>query len=409
MQVNQTIFPDGNGNQATQTFFLLNFDVTDGGSSNLTNVSFYIQVLSPKIASSSSEKHNSAEAFPLFLTQWNHLSWAHAGLSRGYVSVVYPGGDTRDAAPLFQAAYPNASMMLILARAFVLSRTLDFLLSHRETDFPILNGQVCVTGHSRNGKQSLIAAAFDTRITAVVGSSPGAPIAAPYHFSSANFYGEGPNAGEAGHWWLPSIVDFTAHPEKLPMDGHGVLALIAPRAVMLSHGWTDAEGDLTFANEMSVRAASEVFSLLNASSALGLANRAGDHHGFLDLQSYFDWFDLSLHRLPAPVFPLAGTNYPMAPFTRVYQTAAGFEYRTWETLFGQPPFTPPPPARSQPLANRIQWLLQGPGAGVRGTGSSYAEDGAGRFGYIAVMMGRDLEQHSTGDLTFNPNFPHNPE
>ena len=40
--------------------------------------------------------------------------------------------------------------------------------------------QVCVTGHSRNGKQSLIFAAHDERVAAVVGSSPGAPISSPY-------------------------------------------------------------------------------------------------------------------------------------------------------------------------------------------------------------------------------------
>ena len=44
-------------------------------------------------------------------------------------------------------------------------------------------GRIAITGHSRNGKQSIVAAAFDERITAVVGSSPGTPIAAPVRFS----------------------------------------------------------------------------------------------------------------------------------------------------------------------------------------------------------------------------------
>ena len=46
-------------------------------------------------------------------------------LKRGYIAVVYPGSDVRDAAPAFQQAYPNASMALIAARAFVASRVLD--------------------------------------------------------------------------------------------------------------------------------------------------------------------------------------------------------------------------------------------------------------------------------------------
>ena len=42
---------------------------------------------------------------PLFLTQWNHREWGLIGVSRGYVSMIYPGSDTRDASPLFQNMY----------------------------------------------------------------------------------------------------------------------------------------------------------------------------------------------------------------------------------------------------------------------------------------------------------------
>ena len=93
---------------------------------------------------------------------------------------MYPGADTRDAAPEFQAAFPGASFRKILARAFVASRTLDFVLSPTATSAvpglhlpPVDASRVSITGHSRNGKQSVIAAAFDERFTSVVGSSPG--------------------------------------------------------------------------------------------------------------------------------------------------------------------------------------------------------------------------------------------
>ena len=66
---------------------------------------------------------------PLFLTQAAHRGWALLGVKRGYVAVVYPGADGVDAAPLFQRAYPQCSMALIRARAFVVSRVLDFALS----------------------------------------------------------------------------------------------------------------------------------------------------------------------------------------------------------------------------------------------------------------------------------------
>lgn len=49
-------------------------------------------------------------------TQWNHRQWGLAALNRGYVAVVYPGADSRDAAPRMQKAYPKSTFALIMAR-----------------------------------------------------------------------------------------------------------------------------------------------------------------------------------------------------------------------------------------------------------------------------------------------------
>ena len=65
-------------------------------------------------------------------------------------------------------------------------------------------GRIAITGHSRNGKQSLIAAAFDERISVVVGSSPGTPVSAPVRFSSPDFNGETTKfVSDHRDWWLP--------------------------------------------------------------------------------------------------------------------------------------------------------------------------------------------------------------
>ncbi len=240
----------------TSKFFFLQFDL---------GIRFYVEVLIPPVPLRAGAK-GKAGAFPVFLTQWNHREWALVGITRGYVGVVYPGADTCDAAPQFQAAYSGGgyNMALIRARAMVASSTLDFLLAPPGGGpgafgpYPLDPACVCVSGHSRNGKQSLIFAAFDERVAAVVGSSPGAPISSPYIFSSHNFYGEGPDAGQAGHWWVESILNYTDHPEQLPMDGHGVLGLVVPRACAVGVGWSDMEGSITFAAEMNVLEAAKV-------------------------------------------------------------------------------------------------------------------------------------------------------
>ena len=205
-------------------------------------VAFTIEVIIPSGAAA-------ASPLPVFLTQCTHRGWATLGVSRGYLGVVYPACDWRDAAPAFQAAYghTNTSMQLIHARAFVASRVLDYVLGPQfgagfPPPAPALNASaVAISGHSRNGKQAIIAAAFDQRFTAVLGSSPGAPVSTPWQFSSHNFYGEPPSASLPAGWWLPSTALYDAHPEQLPMDGHGLLALIAPRPLAISTAWTDRE------------------------------------------------------------------------------------------------------------------------------------------------------------------------
>ena len=101
--------------------------------------------------------------------------------------------------------------------------------------------------------------------------------AAPFFaFLQGHDHGE----NKPGNWWLPSIKQYAGHEERLPIDGHGVLALIAPRAAAIADGWQDHEGDLTFADEANVVASSVVYKLLGAPDKLRLIHRPGDHHGF---------------------------------------------------------------------------------------------------------------------------------
>jgi hypothetical protein len=213
--------------------------------------------------------------------------------------VLYPGADTRDASPAFRAAYAGASMKEILARAFVASRTLDALLDGPAVAAvpPIDRTRIAMTGHSRNGKQSLIAAAFDERISAIVGSSPGVPVT-PVRFSTPDFNGGFTSFAAWRHrdWWLPSLQDYLGREHELPADGHMILALIAPRHALLATARSDGESDNSFANEQSVLANRPVWELLTGSSdALRIQWREGRHHGFVDPQHYFDWFDYSAH------------------------------------------------------------------------------------------------------------------
>ena len=232
--------------------------------------------------------------FPVFLTQSNHRAWAMVGVSRGYMACVYPGADGTDQSSLFVDAYPERDWTAIPRRAWLASRVLDYLFTLDEVD----QDKVCITGHSRNGKQSLIAAAIDERITAVVASSAGDPCSAPYRFHS-----------EAGlvcsiehltrgqpHWFHPRLRFFTGREHKLPIDAHACLALIAPRHCLLSTALNDG-CESSFAVERAVRAVRPVYELLGSTDALRIRWRPGAHETCAeDIHSYFDWFDRAFGR-----------------------------------------------------------------------------------------------------------------
>ena len=346
---------------ATSSFVRLTFEASAGGTSR-QNISFDIEILQPAV-------DDSRTKLPLFLTMYTHRPWALTGLARGYIAAVVPNCDGQDIAPAFQSVYaPKYSMALIMARAFVASLTLDYVLT-----LPRVNSQeVAITGHSRNGKLSLVAAAFDERITAVVGSSPGAPIATPFRFSSAMYFGQdavtSPPPSVWFSWWIAKCRTFIGRENEMPIDGHGVLGMIAPRAAAIATAWQDRESDLSFGNEMNLKESSTVYKLLGAERNLSLLYRPGDHHGFIDVGAYFDYFDSVFNRhQELPGNDAAGVS----PASKAFITPAGFDWDAWRRLTGATKADAP--TQLAPLPERIGWLLDTAAIDVRG--------GSNRGGY----------------------------
>ena len=67
----------------------------------------------------------------------------------------------------FIDVYPDYDFACIARWAWAAMRAVDYLYTLPDVD----REKIGITGHSRNGKQSLLAASFDERIGAVVGSS----------------------------------------------------------------------------------------------------------------------------------------------------------------------------------------------------------------------------------------------
>ena len=193
----------------------------------------------------------------------------------------------------------------IAAWAWGFHRAVDYLM----TDPAIDPKRIAVVGHSRNGKTALLAAAFDERIA----------LAIPHQ---AGCGGSAPSRGKIGesvkqindhfpHWFNAEFKKFNEQPDRLPFDQHCLVALCAPRPVLLSNAvedqWANPNGQFEV-----LRAAEPVYRLLKAgglkttqvpepgqliNSTLGYYIRPGKHSMTKeDWRIFLDFADKQLGR-----------------------------------------------------------------------------------------------------------------
>jgi hypothetical protein len=126
----------------------------------------------------------------------------------------------------------------IAAWAWSLSRVQDYL----ETDRSVDAKRVAIIGASRLGKTVLWAGARDQRFAAVISCCSGKIGGA---LMRRNFGSPiaGGVPGETNAWMAEAFQQFHGHEDQLPMDSHMLLALIAPRPVLLQTGKYDHAAD----------------------------------------------------------------------------------------------------------------------------------------------------------------------
>ncbi len=136
--------------------------------------------------------------------------------------------------------------------------------AHRAVDYltrdPGIDGKkIAIVGHSRNGKASLLAAAFDERISLAIPHQAGCGGTAP----SRGTVGESVQRinDSFPHWFNDVFPEFNQQVERLPFDQHSLIALVAPRPVLLTNAVEDTWANPAGQFEM-LQAADPVYRLL---------------------------------------------------------------------------------------------------------------------------------------------------
>lgn len=192
--------------------------------------------------------------------------WAiEQSIDRGYaVATFYHGDvdpDNAEAQTGIRRFYRDVSASYdwgtIAAWAWGCSRCVDYLVTDKQIDAK----RIAVVGHSRNGKAALVAGAFDERIALAI------PL-------QAGCGGTSPNRGKTGesvkqindhfpHWFNAQYKKFNDQPDRMPFDQDSLIALMAPRPILLANAvedkWANPEGQF----EMLQRA-EPVYRLLKA-------------------------------------------------------------------------------------------------------------------------------------------------
>jgi PelA/Pel-15E family pectate lyase len=231
------------------------------------------------------------------------------GVAMVYYGDIYPDFDHGDAhgvpalfgpAPKTRAADEWGA---IGAWAWGLSRVMDWM----QTEPAVDGKKVALSGVSRLGKAALWAGAQDQRFAMVIpllSGEGGASI-------SKRFYGETvadlTNPARYDYWFAPRYADYAFDVADLPVDGHMLLAMIAPRPVLQIVGtldtWSDPRGEYVAAS-----AAQSVWKLYGktklapaayptpdkpALGDMGFLLHAGEHTTLpIDFRTMADFMDL---------------------------------------------------------------------------------------------------------------------
>jgi len=338
--------------------------------------------------------------FPVFLT--NHprsMPWAATAVRRGYMGCIYSATDPTYGSPddsdKFIDVYPEYDFSCLARWAWAGMRAVDYLLTLPAVD----PDKIAITGHSRNGKQALLAAAFDERIAAVIASSGNTGECDPWRFTTDMFVNESLEqiTGVFPHWFHPRLRFFAGREHKLPVDQHDLMALVAPRGLFIYSGYAEHEGN-PFGFEQAFPVVKKVYRFLGREDRIWLNLRDGEHPTTAgDIEIFCDFLD---------------TQFGRGTFPRRETWINGYSFEGWKHLSGEsskpsalPPGRPSDFAAQwsessrQGILQRINWTMGDEPPGVRYPARRELKGPARTdAGWISLLLNRPLKGPGVGTV-----------
>jgi len=186
-------------------------------------------------------------------------------IQRGYAVATFYCGDVEPdttnavggARETIRQAGASDDWGTIAAWAWGLQRAVDYLL----TDSDIDGKHIALAGHSRLGKAAMLAGAFDDRVALTIPLQAGCGGTAP----SRGTVGESVERINTvfPHWFCGEFKKFNTQPDRLPFDQNSLIALCAPRAVLLGAAVEDTWANPAGAFDM-LKSADKVYRFLGA-------------------------------------------------------------------------------------------------------------------------------------------------
>jgi len=227
----------------------------------------------------------------------NHRGWLVARFNR----TVLAKDDLTDQSRTggLYEVYPDSTFGAIAAWAWGYHRCVDALLQIPEAD----GSRIAITGHSRGGKTTLLAAATDERILFTQDSASGAGGGGCFRYEQyesadeirARHLEDGRSEQLADlmqvipYWFGSGMHAYVGKEETLPFDQHFLKAAIAPRYLLQSNYpddiWANPRGA-----EQTYLAAKALYAFLGAQDHIASVTRPGGHYQYpVDFARFLDF------------------------------------------------------------------------------------------------------------------------